>query len=179
MRSREAPSGIKIEVSIDEAIIALRRKDNGRKKDVITHDELDKEEYYKRIAICDNVVPSILRSMRILNEKNILLEEELWMNSTSRVCRVKSRNLTWSKYANMWEESSFKPSMENPHWTVFEQHGTIDIKGIGPFGRIMEVFAKQFLHAGVKRVNTVNLYTHFVLDHVINMTCSLICFWRG
>ncbi|KAK3083212.1 hypothetical protein FSP39_016877 [Pinctada imbricata] len=34
MRSREAPSGIKIEVSIDEA---LRRKDNGRKKDVITH----------------------------------------------------------------------------------------------------------------------------------------------
>ncbi|KAK3104414.1 hypothetical protein FSP39_001599 [Pinctada imbricata] len=37
IRSREAPSGIKIEVSIDEAIIALRRKDNGRKKDVITH----------------------------------------------------------------------------------------------------------------------------------------------
>ncbi|KAK3098760.1 hypothetical protein FSP39_022839 [Pinctada imbricata] len=37
MRSRKAPSGIKIEVSIDEAIIALRRKDNGRKKDVITH----------------------------------------------------------------------------------------------------------------------------------------------
>ena len=37
MRSREAPSGIKIEVSIDEAIIALRRQDNGRKKDVITH----------------------------------------------------------------------------------------------------------------------------------------------
>ena len=37
MRSREAPSGIKIEVSIDEAIIASRRKDNGRKKDVIAH----------------------------------------------------------------------------------------------------------------------------------------------
>ncbi|KAK3096776.1 hypothetical protein FSP39_003202 [Pinctada imbricata] len=37
MRSREAPSGIKIEVSIDEAIIALRRKNNGSKKDVITH----------------------------------------------------------------------------------------------------------------------------------------------
>ena len=39
------------------------------------------------------------------------------------------------------------------HRTVFEQHGTIDIKGLGPFGRVMEVFAKHFLHNGVKRVS--------------------------
>ena len=29
----------------------------------------------------------------------------------------------------------------------------IDINGIGPFGRVIEMFAEKFLHAGVKRVS--------------------------
>lgn len=36
--------------------------------------------------------------------------------------------------------------------TVFEQHGSIDVHGIGPFGRVIEMFAEKFLHSGVKRV---------------------------
>ena len=29
----------------------------------------------------------------------------------------------------------------------------IDVNGIGPFGRVIEMFAEKFLHAGVKRVS--------------------------
>jgi hypothetical protein len=36
--------------------------------------------------------------------------------------------------------------------TKLEQKGEIDIYGLGPFGRIIEIFARSFLHAGVKRV---------------------------
>jgi len=42
--------------------------------------------------------------------------------------------------------------------TVFEQHGCIDINGIGPFGRVIEMFAERFLHSGVKRV-CIQLYS--------------------
>lgn len=36
--------------------------------------------------------------------------------------------------------------------TQFEQHGTIDVRGLGTIGRVLELFAKQFLYAGAKRV---------------------------
>lgn len=108
-------------------------------------------DYRKRIATCTNVIPTVLRSIKILDVKAILLEEQAWMDPGNRMLRLKSRNLTWSEYANMWEESIFKPSEENPHWTKLEQKGVIDINGLGPFGRIIEIFAKSFLHAGVKR----------------------------
>ena len=31
----------------------------------------------------------------------------------------------------------------------------IDVNGIGPFGRVIEMFAERFLHAGVKRVSNL------------------------
>ena len=37
--------------------------------------------------------------------------------------------------------------------TAFNQHGEINIKGLGAFGKVMELFAKQFLGTGVKRVS--------------------------
>ena len=52
----------------------------------------------------------------MLNEKNILLEEEAWLNMSSGNLHIKSRNVTWEKYAVMREESFFKPHIENPNW---------------------------------------------------------------
>ncbi|XP_069128545.1 PRELI domain-containing protein 2-like isoform X1 [Argopecten irradians] len=107
--------------------------------------------YRRRIATCHNVVPGVLRLISVLNVKEFLLEEKAWLNSRKRFLHLKSRNLTWCKYANMWEESEFRPCPENPKWTQLKQHGVIDIQGIGPFGRVIEMFAEKFLHAGVKR----------------------------
>ncbi|KAK3585697.1 hypothetical protein CHS0354_020263 [Potamilus streckersoni] len=112
-------------------------------------------DYKRRVAVCDNVIPSILRKVHILNEAAILFEEHAWLNVRERCLHLKSRNLTWEKYAQMHETSTFKPCSENAQWTLFEQHGEIDITGLGPFGRMIEVFAEKFLHAGIKRSLTI------------------------
>ncbi|OWF42530.1 PRELI domain-containing protein 2-like [Mizuhopecten yessoensis] len=107
--------------------------------------------YIRRIATCHNVIPAVLRLISALNVKEFLLEEKSWLDAKKQSLHLKSRNLTWCNYANMWEESVFKPCPENPKWTQLKQHGVIDIQGIGPFGRVIEMFAEKFLHAGVKR----------------------------
>ncbi|KAL8611402.1 hypothetical protein ACOMHN_014457 [Nucella lapillus] len=121
--------------------------------DVLEHkiDCSNSIDYRRRMAVCENVVPHLLRKIQALNEKRILLEEETWLNTESGNLHVKSRNLTWARYANMREESHFTPHPENPNWTQFEQHGSIHIEGLGSLGRVLEVFAKQFLYAGVRR----------------------------
>ncbi|XP_053396777.1 PRELI domain-containing protein 2-like [Mercenaria mercenaria] len=113
--------------------------------------DADGINYRRSIAVCENVIPRILRTIGILNEKAILLEEESWFNVRKNHLELKSRNLTWCKYARLWEKSVFKRHKDNPAWTVFEQHGSIDVHGIGPFGRVIEMFAESFLHSGVKR----------------------------
>ena len=49
--------------------------------------------------------------------------------------------------------------------TTFNQHGEINIKGLGPFGKVMELFAKQFLGAGVKRVSRSIVKSTGISDH--------------
>ncbi|XP_006109065.1 PRELI domain-containing protein 2-like [Myotis lucifugus] len=72
--------------------------------------------YRKRIAICRNVVPEILRKVSILKIPNIQLEEESWLNPQKRSMAIQSHCLTWTQYASMKEESVFRESMENPNW---------------------------------------------------------------
>ncbi|XP_067676107.1 PRELI domain-containing protein 2-like [Haliotis asinina] len=108
-------------------------------------------EYWRRIAVCANVIPSILRSINVLNEQNFLLEEEAWLNFHKPEFRLRSCNITWSKYAHIWEESTFRPSHDNPKWTVLEQYGVVEVKAFGAFGRVLELFAQRFLQSGVKR----------------------------
>nr|KAG5689001.1 hypothetical protein BaRGS_005545 [Batillaria attramentaria] len=108
-------------------------------------------DYRRRVAICENVLPQLLRKFSILNEENIQLEEEAWLDMKTGSLRLESHNVTWAQYAKMGEESHFTTSSENPNWTQFEQHGEININGLGPFGKVLEVFTKQFLNTGVKR----------------------------
>ncbi|KAM5213919.1 PRELI domain-containing protein 2 isoform 6-T14 [Hipposideros larvatus] len=71
--------------------------------------------YRKRIAICQNVVPEILRKVSILKVPSIQLEEESWLNPQERNMAIQSHCLTWTQYASMKEESVFRESMENPN----------------------------------------------------------------
>ncbi|KAB0386195.1 hypothetical protein FD755_001151, partial [Muntiacus reevesi] len=79
--------------------------------------------YRKRIAVCQNVVPEILRKhsddcwkkVNILKVPNIQLEEESWCNPQERNMAIRSHCLTWTQYASMKEESVFRESMENPN----------------------------------------------------------------
>ncbi|KAB0392844.1 hypothetical protein E2I00_008269 [Balaenoptera physalus] len=72
--------------------------------------------YRKRIAVCQNVVPEILRKVNILKVPNVQLEEESWFNPQERNMAIRSHCLTWTQYASMKEESVFRESMENPNW---------------------------------------------------------------
>ena len=72
--------------------------------------------YRKRIAVCQNVVPEILRKVNILKVPNIQLEEESWFNPQERNMAIRSHCLTWTQYASMKEESVFRESTENPNW---------------------------------------------------------------
>uniref|UniRef100_A0A8D1L5C3 Glutaredoxin and cysteine rich domain containing 2 n=1 Tax=Sus scrofa TaxID=9823 RepID=A0A8D1L5C3_PIG len=72
--------------------------------------------YRKRIAVCQNVVPEMLRKVNILKVPNIQLEEESWFDPQERNMAIRSHCLTWTQYASMKEESVFRESVENPNW---------------------------------------------------------------
>ncbi|XP_044803457.1 PRELI domain-containing protein 2 isoform X2 [Bubalus bubalis] len=107
--------------------------------------------YRKRIAVCQNVVPEILRKVNILKVPNIQLEEESWFNPQERNMAIRSHCLTWTQYASMKEESVFRESMENPNWTEFIQKGRISITGAGFLNCVLESFARSFLRQGVQK----------------------------
>ncbi|XP_063301315.1 PRELI domain-containing protein 2 [Pelobates fuscus] len=107
--------------------------------------------YRRRIATCNNVIPSFLRKFSILKISNIYLEEESWLDMKARVMTLKSHCLTWAQYASLNEESMYKESTENSNWTEFTQKGTITITGAGLLNCVLETFAQTFLKQGVKR----------------------------
>ncbi|XP_075457155.1 PRELI domain-containing protein 2 isoform X2 [Ascaphus truei] len=107
--------------------------------------------YRRRIATCNNVVPSFLRKCTILKVSNIYLEEESWLDMQARVMTLKSHCLTWTQYASMNEESVYRESTENPNWTEFTQKGTISVTGAGLLNCVLEAFAQTFLKQGAKK----------------------------
>ncbi|XP_075397878.1 PRELI domain-containing protein 2 isoform X1 [Tenrec ecaudatus] len=107
--------------------------------------------YRKRIAVCKNVVPEILRKVSILKIPDVQLEEESWLNLQERSMAIQSHCLTWTQYASMKEESVFRESVENPNWTEFIQRGRISITGAGFLNCILETFASAFLKQGAQK----------------------------
>uniref|UniRef100_A0A8C5WKK0 PRELI domain containing 2 n=1 Tax=Leptobrachium leishanense TaxID=445787 RepID=A0A8C5WKK0_9ANUR len=107
--------------------------------------------YRRRIATCNNVIPSFLRKFSILNVPNVYLEEESWLDMKMRVMTLRSHCITWAQYASLNEESVYRESTENSNWTEFIQKGTIKITGAGLLNCVLETFAQTFLKQGVKR----------------------------
>ncbi|KAM4749625.1 PRELI domain-containing protein 2 [Rhinophrynus dorsalis] len=107
--------------------------------------------YRRRIATCNNVIPSFLQKCSILKVSNIYLEEESWLDMKKRVMTLKSHCLTWAQYASMNEESLYKESSENSNWTEFTQKGSISITGAGFLNCVLETFAQRFLKQGAKK----------------------------
>ncbi|XP_021506411.1 PRELI domain-containing protein 2 isoform X2 [Meriones unguiculatus] len=107
--------------------------------------------YRKRIAICKNVVPEMLRKVSILKVPDIQLEEESWLSIRRRNMAIQSHLLTWTQYASLREESVFRESVENPNWTEFIQTGRISITGAGFLNCVLETFASTFLRQGAQK----------------------------
>lgn len=80
-----------------------------------------------------------------MDKDSILLEEECWYDTDSQFMKVKSRNLTWEKHANAWEESEFMPSPDNPSWTLFDQRGGVELKNSSVIARLTEMFIYSFV----------------------------------
>lgn len=134
----------------------LTKYPTAKEKNVLNVDIVEKKtekgvEYTRRIATCLNVVPRMMRRLSGLNVDAIHIEEQCWMDKSERTLRLQSKNITFAKHARLHEESIFRPLVENPHWTWFEQTGIIEIHGLGPFGRVLEMFAHCFLQNGVKK----------------------------
>nr|XP_023416261.1 PRELI domain-containing protein 2 isoform X1 [Cavia porcellus] len=143
-----------------EQVVAsfLRKYPNPMDKNVISvkiveerKDETTGIIYRKRIAICQNVIPEILRKVSILKVPTVQLEEESWLNLQERNMAIRSHCLTWTQYASLKEESVFRESMENPNWTEFIQRGRISITGAGFLNYILETFASTFLRQGAQK----------------------------
>ncbi|XP_061044272.1 PRELI domain-containing protein 2 isoform X2 [Eubalaena glacialis] len=123
-----------------EQVVAsfLRKYPNPMDKNVISVKIVEEKKdvstgiiYRKRIAVCQNVVPEILRK-----ERNMA---------------IRSHCLTWTQYASMKEESVFRESIENPNWTEFIQKGRISITGAGFLNCVLETFASTFLRQGAQK----------------------------
>lgn len=143
-----------------EQVVAcfLRKYPNPMDKNVISVKTVEEKKdestgliYRKRIAICQNVVPEILRKVSILKVPDIQLEEESWLSLQKRNMAIRSHCLTWTQYASMREESIFRESVENPNWTEFIQTGRISITGAGFLNCILETFASTFLRQGAQK----------------------------
>ncbi|XP_062942389.1 PRELI domain-containing protein 2 isoform X4 [Cynocephalus volans] len=136
-----------------EQVVAsfLRKYPNPMDKNVISvkiveekRDESTGIIYRKRVAVCQNVIPEILRKVSILKVPDIQLEEESWLNLQERNMAIRSHCLTWTQYASMKEESVFRESVENPNcsgnWEVQDpRQWQIWCLGI----RIMEMLLKE------------------------------------
>ncbi|XP_022249440.1 PRELI domain-containing protein 2-like [Limulus polyphemus] len=135
----------------------LNKYPNDKEKNVLAVETVEKTQnkdgtlYIKRIAYCNNIVPFVLRQLSDLNKSVVHVEEQCWLNYLRRSLLIQSRNLTWTNYARLSEESYFQPVRENPQWTYFEQSGTVDIHGLGYLGCIIENFARKFLQKGIKK----------------------------
>ncbi|XP_006891170.1 PREDICTED: PRELI domain-containing protein 2 isoform X2 [Elephantulus edwardii] len=136
----------------------LRKYPNPLEKNVISVKTVEEKRdistgiiYRKRIAVCQNVIPEILRKVSILKIPDIQLEEESWHNPQERSMAIQSHCLTWTQYASIKEESVFRESVENPNWTEFIQKGSISITGAGFFNYILESFASTFLKQGAQK----------------------------
>nr|XP_036872364.1 PRELI domain-containing protein 2 isoform X2 [Manis javanica] len=143
-----------------EQVVAsfLRKYPNPMDKNVISVKTVEEKRdvstgiiYRKRIAVCQNVVPEILRKVSILKVPSIQLEEESWLDPQERNMAIRSHCLTWTQYASMKEESVFRESVENPNWTEFIQRGRISITGAGFLNYILETFASTFLRQGAQK----------------------------
>ncbi|CAH7013547.1 Prelid2 [Phodopus roborovskii] len=115
-----------------EQVVAcfLRKYPNPMDKNVISVKIVEEKKdestgliYRKRIAICQNVVPEMLRKVSILKVPDIQLEEESWLSLQKRNMAIRSHCLTWTQYASMREESVFRESVENPNCTRFHTYG--------------------------------------------------------
>ncbi|XP_792603.4 PRELI domain-containing protein 2 [Strongylocentrotus purpuratus] len=111
------------------------------------HDPKDDVEYWKRVMVCRNIMPSILKMIPVFNKAAILLEEECWYDHKQETLKIKSRNVTWYEYAQAWEESQLQRSKDSRHWTVMSQRGGMDVKVFGALGHVAELF----LHGAAKR----------------------------
>ncbi|XP_076373753.1 PRELI domain-containing protein 2-like isoform X3 [Tachypleus tridentatus] len=96
-------------------------------------------------------ISATIRMLGDLNKSVVHVEEQCWLNYLRRSLLIQSRNLTWTNYARLSEESYFQPVRENPQWTYFEQNGIIDIHGLGYLGCIIENFAQKFLQKGIRK----------------------------
>lgn len=97
-----------------------------------------------------NVLPGLLKKLCPFSA--IEVEEEAWLNRKDRCLRLHSYNLTWSKYASLEEFSTYRACGNNPDWTKFEQHGSINVYGVGSLiGGMMEAFGQTFLQRGAKK----------------------------
>uniref|UniRef100_A0A3B3RWG2 PRELI domain containing 2 n=1 Tax=Paramormyrops kingsleyae TaxID=1676925 RepID=A0A3B3RWG2_9TELE len=74
--------------------------------------------YRKRIAVCNNVLPSILRKLTVMDVDDVFLEEESWLDLKQKTMNIKSRCLTWTQFATLQEVSVFKESPANPNWAL-------------------------------------------------------------
>ncbi|XP_036404201.1 PRELI domain-containing protein 2-like [Megalops cyprinoides] len=111
--------------------------------------------YRKRIATCNNVLPSILRKVHVMNVDDIYMEEESWLDVKRRTMNIKSRCLTWTQYGTLQEVSSFRESAANPNWTEFLQSGSVTVTGVGRLNRLFELFAQSFFSKGIKKSVTI------------------------
>lgn len=125
--------------------------------------------YRRRIAICNNVLPSILRKVCLMNVDDVYMEEESWLDEKRKTMNIQSRCLTWSQYATLQEVSIFRESTANPNWTEFWQMGSISVTGVGRLNRLFEHFAQSFFRRGVKK--SVNVM-EAILEQRYGHPCS-------
>ncbi|RZF37660.1 hypothetical protein LSTR_LSTR003071 [Laodelphax striatellus] len=105
-----------------------------------------------------NFVPDLLRETEDLKVPEIKYETEFWVDKANRSFWIRSRNLTWSDTAHIWQTSTFTAVDD---WTNLDQEVAIGFDSLGRSGqRIENALCSSFCNIFLAYINEIQQKMH-------------------
>ncbi|XP_034256789.1 PRELI domain-containing protein 2-like [Thrips palmi] len=140
-----------------EKVVKAHCKSYNERKDVLEVKQVENDndvqglEYFKWFITTLNPLPSIIRKMGRMDEPNIQIEEELWIDSPGRRHWLRQQNVSFTDNMTIQRNSTFVPDSHNPEWTCFEQAGAVDMGNLGFIGKALELLYKNVMETDVRQ----------------------------
>uniref|UniRef100_A0A8D8M9M2 PRELI domain-containing protein 2 n=2 Tax=Cacopsylla melanoneura TaxID=428564 RepID=A0A8D8M9M2_9HEMI len=108
-----------------------------------TYNEEDGISCIKSNLTYSNFIPKILRKNPKLEEPDLVMEEECWIDMVENHYWVRLRNITWNDSVSILRTTAFTPDSQNPKWTRYECDGAVEFQNWGWVGQGIEIFMRN------------------------------------
>lgn len=119
-------------------------------EDTVVRKVVGRELHSKRLLTKTNRMPKW--GERIINARHVNVIEESVVNPDKRELCTYTRNVGLTKVMTCVEKVIYRPSTENPSWTVAERKAWIDSKIFG-FGYAIQTFGVERYKKNIQKTN--------------------------